>query len=119
MTNARDTPPADIPAVLLMPSPDPVTALHEQADIEVDMAYHAGYHAAAEDIAVRRVELSLAWARPAHQLYRDRVAERTAEMAAAAAAHHAQYGTQPWAGLEHGAALPSADWGTDITGVAA
>lgn len=116
-----DTPTAPhFVAALEPPSPDRLSAWHEQTELEVDMAYHAGYHAAVEDIAVRRVELSLAWARTAHTLHRDRVAERTAEMAATAAAHHAQHGTTEWAGLEHGATLPSADWGnTDTTGVAA
>lgn len=115
-----DTPhSAPFVAALEPPSPDRLSAWHEQTELEVDMAYHAGYHAAVEDIAVRRVELSLAWARTAHQLYRDRVTERTAEMAATAAAHHAQHGTSEWAGLDNGATLPTADWNHHSTGVAA
>lgn len=42
-----------------------------------------------------------------------------AEMEANAAELHARIGTKPWAGLEHGAELPSPDWVPDTTALAA
>lgn len=109
-------PTAHLAAALPNPTPGPTTdretAWHETAEFEIEAAWWDGYHTALADIAERRAELATTWARTAHVLYRDRTAQRLAEMEASAAALHTHLGTTEWAGLNNGATLPTADWGT-------
>lgn len=120
VTEIRDTPaPPPFVAGLLPPSPDLETAWHEQAEWEIEVAYHEGYQAALMDIAYRHAELDAAWKSIGQRLYADRVRDRINEMAAIAKAQHAQHSTREWVGLDNGATLPSADWTWDNAGGAA
>lgn len=97
---------------VLPPPDDPVDALHEVADYQIECAHHDGYQQACEDIAAGHAELAAVWRATGRPGYEQRVAQRIAAMAAVAARDHALYGTTEWAGLEHGAELPTADWDT-------
>lgn len=106
---------ADPTAELLTPTDDPVARWYELTEYEIACAYADGYQQACVDIAARHAELAATWRATGRTTYEQRIAQRIADMAATAARDHALHGTQEWAGLEHGAVLPSADWNTHTT----
>jgi hypothetical protein len=58
----------------------PLDRWHEQIEWEIVAAFHDGYRAALDDIAARHAELAATWRPVGRQRYRDKVADRVAEM---------------------------------------
>jgi hypothetical protein len=98
-------------------------------DLQADawnLGYTAGQHDATtehvhniaqtiSDLAARYADIDIGFKQLAHATREQRIAREVADMQAAADRTHTATGTQSWAGLEHGAELPSADWMLDTT----
>lgn len=96
-------------------------------------AWNLGHHAGADDaatsqrediadvisdLAARYADIDTGFKRLAYATREQRITRELADMEAVADRIHATTGTQPWAGLENGAILPSADWVPDTTELA-